>query len=328
MTDKTLPENDPDLLLARRIGSYLEDKSSSYTEENLLLNVLSEFKDNRKQRSHEIPDSDIHSDEIWHTISKVTQSGKDTASVHQIGRSKSDSTTILAIAASFLVAAFIGLAAYFYLNQQPELIASSSASIQAVTLADGSQVTLRPYSTLEALNVGTEEHSYKLEGEAYFEVVSNRGRTFSVTAGTGRVTVLGTTFNLSSWGNQTQVYLEEGSIEFMDIETDDSVTLNPGEAAEIGPDKRLSAEPAEIVEYTDWMNRELTFSNRTARYVFNEMEQEFKITISAPDSVLNTRLSGSLSLESLTTSLEDLSLVLEGQFVQKGENSYSFVPER
>ncbi len=328
MTDKTLPENDPDLLLARRIGKYLEDESSTDMDKDPLLDILFQFKQSRKQKIYDIPDSDIHSDEIWDTIAKVTQPGEETATVYRLGDTQSDSKTILAIAASLLVAAFIGIAAYFYLSQQPELIASSSATIQAVTLADGSRVTLRPYSTIKALNVSNSDQSYKLEGEAYFEVKSNRNRTFSVTAGSGKVTVLGTTFNLSSWGNQTQVYLEEGSIEFMNIETDDSVTLNPGEAAEIGPDKRLSTEPAEIIEYTDWMNRELTFSNRSAGYVFNEMEQEFNITISAPDSVINTRLSGSLSLESLDTSLEDLSLVLEGQFVQKGENSYSFVSER
>ena len=243
-------------------------------------------------------------------------------------QTSSDSKTIWAVAASLLIAAFIGFATYFYFTQQPQTIASSSGQIETVTLEDGSTVTLRPYSSLAALDLSEDEHSYQLEGEAYFEVINNRNRTFSVRAGNGEVRVLGTRFDLSNWGNQTQVYLEEGSIQFANLTSNESVTLSPGEAAEIGPDNLLNLQTADITEYTDWMNRELTFRNKTAEYVFHEMEQEYNIQITAPDSVMNTRLSGSLALTDVDESLEDLSLVLDGQFVKKGDTQYTFVPRR
>jgi hypothetical protein len=58
------------------------------------------------------------------------------------------------------------------------------------------------------------------------------------------------------------------------------------------------------------------------------MEQEFNFKISAPDSILNTKLSGTLSLRNADQSLNDLSLVLDGQFIKEAENRYKFVPNR
>lgn len=328
MTRITLPENDPDLLLARRIGSYLDGEIELRTDANPLLDSLFDYKSRRTERINDISDTELPSDEIWQEIAESIYAGEDSATVLEPKSKQSDSRTIWAVAASLLVAAFIGIAAYYYLSQQPQVLASSSANIETVLLEDGSKVTLRPHSSIKALEVSAGEHSYQLEGEAFFEVVNNSNRIFSVRAGNGEVRVLGTRFDLSNWGDKTQVYLEEGSIRFENLESSEAVTLSPGEAAEIGPDNLLNTQTADMAEYTDWLNRELTFRNKTTRYVFNEMEQEFNIQITAPDSIMNTRLSGSLALGSVDESLDDLSLVLDGQFVKNGERQYTFVPKR
>lgn len=327
MTAKTLPENDPDLQMARRIGNYLEGELKQDDFKEPFLQTLFEYSEYRHGKSAHASQSEIDSDEIWSAISDVTEPKKDSGNIHRLNTSTTDSKTIWAVAASLLIAAFIGFAVYFYAGR-PQIIATSAGKIQTITLKDGSKVTLRPYSSIQALTISSKEQSYKLEGEAYFEVVSNSDRTFSVKAGNGKVSVLGTKFDLSNWGNQTQVYLEEGSVKFVNLETDSSITLSPGEAAEIGPGKNLNLKPAEINEFTDWMNNQLTFRNKSASYVFHEMEQEFNITINAPDSVLTTKLSGSLSLSGVDESLKDLSLVLDGKFVRKGEGRYNFVPNR
>lgn len=328
MTTNTLPENDPDLQLARRIGKYLEGELEQNDIIDPFLRGLFEYREARLGKTAEDSGAEGDAVEMWRAISDATERRENPGKIHPLNTTGTDSKTIWAVAASLLIAAFIGFGIYFYANQQTQVIATSAESIQTITLKDGSTVTLRPYSTIQALNVSAKSQSYKLEGEAYFEVSSDSDRTFSVIAGNGKVSVLGTKFDLSNWGNQTQVYLEEGSVKFENLETDDSITLSPGEAAEIGADNRLKLKPAEINEFTDWMNSQLTFRNKSALYVFHEMEQEFNITITAPDSVLNTKLSGSLALSSVNESLEDLSLVLDGKFVKEEEKSYKFVPNR
>jgi len=322
MTDQTLPHNDPDLRLAHHIGEYLEGSIDLQAVEDPLTSPLVAYKKQRIEKSDSIPNYDSHT--LWDTISRETEPKQESAKIYSLGKSWPGSKAIWATAASLLIAAFIGL--YYYTVQQPQVIASSAQSIETVVLEDGSKVTLRPHSTIFALPRSSDEHHYKLDGEAYFEVTSLPERTFSVQAGSGKVRVLGTKFNLSNWGNQVQVYLEEGSISFENLNTSDSVILSPGEAAEIEPDETISSGSAELSEFTDWMNRELIFRNKTARYVFNEMEQEFNIAITAPDSILNTQLSGRLSLEDVGQSLEDLSLVLNGQFTNEGNNRFNFVP--
>jgi len=322
MTDQTLPHNDPDLRLARHIGDYLEDQADLEEVKDPLVTTLTKYKKQRSEELESITDHDRQT--LWNVISQETKPQKETTKIYRLGKSWPGSKAIWATAASLLIAAFIGL--YYYTIQQPKVIASSAQSIESVVLEDGSKVTLRPHSTIFALSQSSDEHHYKLDGEAYFEVTSLPERTFSVQAGSGKVRVLGTKFNLSNWGNQVQVYLEEGSISFENLSTTDSVILSPGEAAEIEPDKNISSDSAELSEFTDWMNRELIFRNKTARYVFNEMEQEFNIAITAPDSILHTQLSGRLSLEDVEQSLEDLSLVLNGKFTSEGNNRFNFVP--
>lgn len=320
MTTQLLPNNDPDLQLARRIGSYLEGHRIDFRDTgDAFSELLLQYKN---QRSQQLPAT--NSNAIWEGISRETQPRKNTAKVYQLGRSKT--RAIWATAASVLIAAFIGI--YYFLIQQPQLIASSEQMIETVVLDDGSKITLRPYSSFYALSGNAEEHNYKLEGEAWFVVTSRPDRIFSVKAGNGKVSVLGTKFDLSNWGGKTQVYLEEGSIRFKNLNTKTSVTLNPGESAEIKADSLIETSSAAPTEFTDWMNRELIFRNRTARYVFNELEQEFNITITVPEFIKNTSLSGGLSLESVDQSLQDLALVLDGEFIKVNKNTYKFVPNR
>lgn len=319
MSEKLLPNNDPDLKLARQIGASLEEGRELQFPESELLESLLKYKRQRKQV--ESISAEWDSNALWKTIEKETTSDRNTQKVQPIGISRT--AFIWAAAATILIAAFAGI--FYYQSQQPQLLAYSKQQIETITLADGSNVTLRPHTSLYALPGDEQSHNYRLSGEAYFEVVADAGRTFSVEAGNARVSVLGTKFDLSSWGEQTQVYLEEGSIRFENKTTNESVILSEGESAETSENDTISTTISEYSEFTDWMNKELIFRNKTAGYVFNELEQEFDLRISAPKSVMQTRLSGGLSLENPQQSLEDLSLVLGGRFIKEGDNSYRFV---
>lgn len=322
MATKFLPNNDRDLQLARRIGNYLDGISELSMQEDSFTQALLTYKMSRAEAISSAPA--IDTDKVWERIEEQTKpaSGNEKATVHRIF----NNAKVWAVAASILIAAFIGI--YYYTLPQAEMIASSMQQIKTVILDDGSTVTLRPNSSLYALAMNSAEHTYRLEGEAFFEVTTGEERTFSVEGGNGKVSVLGTKFDLSTWGGQTQVYLEEGSINFENLITSESVILKPGKSAKIGNSKNINTAVSSTNEFTDWMNRELIFANKTSEYVFNELEQEFNITITAPDSILTTKLSGGLSLTTAQQSLSDLSLVLGGEFVEVNEKRFNFVPNR
>jgi len=318
------PHNDKNLELARRIDLLNRHAASSHSVEidDPLFDLLSEYKIQREETAKRVSGTPS---EMWTAINKElgdTQAEKK----KKIYSLSFDNRAVWATAASIMVIILAGII-YFSIQTQPYLLASTQQKIESVTLSDGSTVMLRPYSKLFSLDADTDEQKYRLSGEAYFEVQYNPGRTFIVEAGNGLIEVLGTAFNLSSWGKQTQVYLAEGSINFQSVETGASAILEPGQSAAIDSSLNLeTVKQATEEEFTDWMNKEITFNNRPAEYVFNELEQEFDIEISAPDSIYSVSLSGSLSLENRDRSFDYLEKVLGGSFQFGSEHTVRFVP--
>ena len=71
-------------------------------------------------------------------------------------------------------------------------------------LPDNSQVTLNSGSEIEYKKANWEnDRSLELNGEAYFKVA--KGKIFEVNTPLGKVTVLGTQFNVKQWGNRFEV---------------------------------------------------------------------------------------------------------------------------
>lgn len=319
MATPQLPDNDTDLKLARAFGALLEKREEQSAIDDPLFSLLNIYKERRVQQ---ISYSTVDSEKLWNAIEQQTAPAQKSRVIFM---RSATGRAVIAAAATVLIAALLGI--FYYINQQPQLVASSKAKIEVITLADGSRVTLRPYSSLHKQPGDAGERSYRLSGEAYFQVMADPEHIFSVKTDEGNVSVLGTRFNLSSWGHRTQLFLEEGSVRFQNLNSDKAVTLQPGESAAIQSDSLIVTENAATAnEYTDWMNRELIFRNRTAGYVFSELEQQFAISIQALDSTRNIVVGGRLSLADKEESLHDLAVVLGGKFEQNSTNTYRFIP--
>ncbi|MGD8427924.1 MAG: FecR domain-containing protein, partial [Balneolaceae bacterium] len=289
--------------------------------EDPLIHQLLKYKEMTDQRS----DSKAgNKEEVWGRIKQVTQPTMGSGSVKRVINIPTVSKW--AIAASILIAALVGMF-YFTFHQETGLIAQSSSLNKVVQLDDGSKVTLRPHSKLLALRKNAQSERYRLIGEGYFEVVHKPERVFSVETENGIVSVLGTRFILSTWGRKMQVYLEEGSVKVEATKRDSTVFLRPGESTSIDENGSISSvHSVNATEFTDWLNRKLIFDSKSAEFVAEELEQQFNISISLPDNISGMMLTGSLSLEDLQASLDDLGLVMGGKFIKKGNRSYVFEP--
>lgn len=306
--------------LARKIGEQLEQgEPLSKLEEPLLKNLLA-----IRGSADEV--SSTQKKQLWNSI--ASQIGDKHPSQPVREQHSLRSMRKWAIAATLLIISMGTLMTLQYLQSDtPSLIASSYSDIELVLLEDGSTVSLRPNSSLYLLSEANGSVRYRLEGEAFFDIQSLTDRTFAVEAGDGQVEVMGTQFNLSEWGGRTEVYLKEGSVRFSDIRGRGQLILAAGQLATISADMALSepvsADPDEI---TAWMNHQLLFRNRTSEEIFHELEYHFDIRITAPDSILQERLGGAVSLEELHISLQDLGIVLGGRFDALSQNRYEFVP--
>ena len=118
---------------------------------------------------------------------------------------------LAALAASLLLIAGAGM--WFKLRPPPEQIyATGIGKLQAVRLADGTRMELNT-DTRVRTDVTAARRVVTLDaGEAYFDVVHDAKRPFTVYAGNRRITDLGTKFSVFRDGDDVRVMVREGRV--------------------------------------------------------------------------------------------------------------------
>lgn len=212
-----------------------------------------------------------------------------------------------ALAASVVVA--VGLGVWLW-SPAPTLVAAAEGEVVRVALGDGSEVALRPHSRLVHLGEG---RAYRLEGEALFAVASDPQRPFTVEADGATVRVLGTRFVVSTWGTQTDVFVEEGRVEVSGDRT--AVVLGAGEAASVVGGRTTTVPDPAPEAATDWLRGEAAFDRVALLRVADEIGQHFGVVIRLPEAVRGQTVSGVLSLDSEAEALDGLGRILGGRFV-------------
>lgn len=143
---------------------------------------------------------------------------------------------ILARAAAMLVMMVgAGWLIYTVTDNGDMMTVASAEKVLKHTLPDGTTVTLNRNSAISyAGHFEGDKRSVKLDGEAFFDVTPDKKRPFVINAGNSMVTVVGTTFNVKSRKNITEVIVESGVVEV--AKKQNFVRLKPGERALVSPD--------------------------------------------------------------------------------------------
>ena len=315
-TQNLLPENDPDLLLAKKLDSVLQSGESISSIQDPLIQSLLSYQNEELSKINLLEDD---SAEIWDRVFTETLSQKK-AKVTPLSTRRSN-TWAWATAATVLIASFLGI--FWFTNlDNTLLIAQSGNTVELVTLADGSEVS----TSLFQIELSDKKRAYKLEGEAFFVVTNDVNKPFSVASANGIVTVLGTQFNVSTWGNQTNVFLEEGSVRLDDLNKN-SLILKPGEKATIANNLLGNATEADVEEFKDWLNNMIVLKGTPISQVIIEIEHHYQasIDISAMDNE-SEFITGTIPLDQLSVTLRDLGIILGGTFRQINSDSFTFIP--
>jgi len=127
---------------------------------------------------------------------------------------------------------------------------------EKVVLPDGTGVWLNKGATLE-YPAEFKKHSRQVSiaGEAFFEVVKDSKRPFTVNSGSLKIEVTGTSFNVNTAvkGKLMQTVLVEGSVTLSDSKSGKLCVLKPGEMAEYDPgNQTLTISDVNTRVYTAW----------------------------------------------------------------------------
>ena len=125
-------------------------------------------------------------------------------------RRKSNLYKIAAAIALLVIGSF---AVYFFNYNNGDIVLASADKVLIDTLPDGSIITLNKNSTLAyAKNFNTKTRKVKLTGEAFFNVTPNKEKPFEITVDEVKVHVVGTSFNIKSTAEETEVIVETGIV--------------------------------------------------------------------------------------------------------------------
>lgn len=139
--------------------------------------------------------------------------------------------------------------------------------IRTVTLDDGSRVTLNTETKIAVRFDDEKRHVVLHEGEAFFEVVRDAGRPFTVEAGRASAKVVGTKFSvLRLASGPVEVMVKEGSVQVGDVFKESAnPVLVKANTRVIVPQKDSymvqSLSPADLDRRLTWRHGMLSFEN-------------------------------------------------------------------
>ncbi|MEM6707570.1 MAG: FecR domain-containing protein [Pseudomonadota bacterium] len=170
---------------------------------------------------------------------------------------------------------------------------TNTAEFLALDLIDGSSVVLGPGSLMETRVNDTERAVALLRGEAYFDVVEDSSRPFSVVSGSASISVVGTRFDVRKTTEGTQVAVADGRVEIglLGLDPHDGsavpVALAAGEAVAVGEHTvgKVSAISTDLVGA--WRNNRLVFFNEPLNVVIEQVNRYDPRTIVLADSELS-----------------------------------------
>ena len=221
-----------------------------------------------------------------------------------------------AVAASVLAVA-LGLGLFSGLNQSGSYSAEFATALgerRHVALPDGSVIDLNSRSRLQVRFEKGQRTIELSEGEAMFNVAHDTDRPFVVEAGSGKVTVTGTRFDVRRGASDTRVVVEQGTVKVQGREApgDAFVALTAGLGTRV--DAHGNVAPAYAVnpaELTAWRSGKLVFNNASLSEVVEEVSRyrEKPLTVSN-DKVGQLRLTSVFKSDNTEALLKALPNIL------------------
>jgi ferric-dicitrate binding protein FerR (iron transport regulator) len=204
----------------------------------------------------------------------------------------------LRIAAIFV----IGIAIFTLLGRDKvNTYQTEYAQNETITLPDNSIVRLNQQSQLEYnSSKWDEKRALDLKGEAFFDV--EKGKRFDVTTEFGKVSVLGTEFNVLSRDSIFKVSCYEGLVQV--VYGNETIKLPAG--TEFILKSGTAQKTAIAIAEPYWLKQMSVFKNASIDAVLKEIENQFNITILKEFDKSDLRFTGAFEHTNLENALKSI----------------------
>jgi transmembrane sensor len=268
------------------IASFLSDENNENTE------IINQFKiediyntENNWKELIKMNREEINVDEAWNKVCDRLKGDGIDFETKQIGTSFLRNSYFRVAAAIFVILSLAGVIVLMnnsgHFNRSISYSTNSDQKNLKIDLPDGSKVFLNRNSTLSYNKAfGRPDRNVKLSGEAFFDIARDTNNPFVIDAGLADIKVLGTSFNVKTANNQSQVevYVKSGKVLLSDNSNNDTVSLTPGFVGTIGNNKHnrtINKDP----NYLSWNTGFLVYEGQKLEVVFNDLKKVYNIDI-------------------------------------------------
>ena len=188
--------------------------------------------------------------------------------------------------AAVIAGLIIGLAAltYFLFQNKPgKVLAMSNIHtndvVKSDSLPDGSLVTLNKYSQVSfPEKFSNDKRVLQLSGEAFFKVKPDKKKPFEVHTNNVTITVVGTSFNVRSRGDTTEIIVETGVVE---VATEkQTVLLKAGQKAITGINKAILQKQTNTDQlYNYYRSKKFVCENTPLWKLVDKLNEAYEVQI-------------------------------------------------
>jgi len=205
------------------------------------------------------------------------------------------------IAAILFLPLLISGVLYFMFHQKLEVtdqiayneVSGAPGTHSVITLSDGTKVWLNSTSTIKYPVKFQKNRDIFLDGEAFFQVKSDKNNPFIVHTTRFDVKATGTKFNVTAFGKDASqaVTLEEGVVDINRLNNTGksiaSARLLPNQQALIYKEANsLTITDVDIDRYISWKEGRLIFKNDPMEVVINTINRYYNVDIQIKDPIV------------------------------------------
>ena len=191
---------------------------------------------------------------------------------------------------------------------------AASVNMQTAELPDHSIVSLDRGASLELVSEDFKlDRALSLSGRAFFEVAKDTEHPFTVALPQGKITVLGTQFNITAKDSKEEIYVTEGHVRY-DI-GDRSFDLRAGDYIKVIDGDVIKVKMNDA-NYLSWKKGKLVLKDVSLNTAMKSLSTHYQssITILSDLDVTKCKISTTIDQETLSDALEELTILLSLQY--------------
>jgi transmembrane sensor len=239
-----------------------------------------------------------------------------------------------ALAAAALLA--VGVASWMAYSNRPReqavvpaarMFATGVGIRDSLTLSDGTRVVIGPLSSVKiAANYGSTSREVEIRGDAWFDVVHDSSKPFTVNAASATIVDVGTRFAVRSDDPEgVAVSVSEGAVSLRQVNTParQGVVLKAGDNGVLKSGGEIIARRGMAsADDIAWMRGRLVFREAPVSEVVNSMRKWYGIELKISDPSLASRhLTATFAGESPERVLDVIRLALGAEIERRGDTA-------